>query len=228
MAGALDRKAVSSTLLSYEGPFGVGYGVAVFEVTGEDGARDFGRQLEAAERSRFERRKAAEDPYVRLARLSLETYLATGRTAALPDGLPAEMTERAAGAFVSLKKDGLLRGCIGTIAPTQSSVAAEILQNAISAGVRDPRFEPVTKAELPQLTFSVDVLGEPEPIESEAQLDVKRYGVIVERGRRRGLLLPDLEGVDTPAQQIDIARQKAGIAPDETVRLWRFEVVRHV
>lgn len=228
MAGALDKKAVKSTLLSYEGPFGVGYGVAAFEVTGEDAARDFGRQLEAAERSRFERRKAAEDPYVRLARLSLETYVTTGRYAALPEDLPAEMTEKAAGTFVSLKKDGRLRGCIGTIAPTQPSIAAEILTNAVSAAVRDPRFEPVTEAELPQLVYSVDVLGEPEPIASEAQLDVKRYGVIVEQGRRRGLLLPDLAGVDTPAEQIAIAKEKAGIAPDEAVRLLRFEVVRHI
>jgi len=227
MAGALDRKAVKSELLSYEGPFGVGYGVAVFEVEGEDDARDFGRQFGAEARARMEKRKAGEDPYVRLARLSLETYVQTGRFADLPDDLPVELTGRTAGAFVSLKKDGRLRGCIGTIEPTQSSLAKEILNNAVSAGLRDPRFAPVTEDELSGLVYSVDVLGEPEPIDSKWQLDVKRYGVIVEKGHRRGLLLPDLAGVDTPEKQIEIARQKANIAPDEPVALLRFEVVRH-
>lgn len=227
MAGALDRKAVKSSLLSYEGPFGVGYGVAAFEVEGDDNARDFGRQFGAEARARIEQRKTSEDPYVRLARLSLETYVKTGRFADLPCGLPEEITQKAAGAFVSLKKDGRLRGCIGTIEPTQPSLAKEILYNAVSAGLRDPRFAPVTEDELSQLVYSVDVLGEPEPIDSAGQLDVKRYGVIVEKGRRRGLLLPDLTGVDTPEKQIEIARQKANIAPDEPVSLWRFEVVRH-
>lgn len=227
MAGALDRKAVSAELLSYEGPFGVGYGVAAFTVTGEDESRDIGRQFGVAERARLEERKAREDPYVRLARLSLETYVRTGRFAALPELLPEAMTKTAAGAFVSLKKDGRLRGCIGTVEPTRPSVAEEILNNAVSAAVRDPRFAPVTEDELPELIYSVDVLGEREPIDSPEQLDVRRYGVIVERGRRRGLLLADLAGVDTPEQQIAIARQKADIAPDEPVSLWRFEVVRH-
>ncbi|NCB51084.1 MAG: AmmeMemoRadiSam system protein A [Clostridia bacterium] len=227
MAGALDRKAVKSRLLSYEGPFGVGYGVASFEVEGDDDERDFGRQYGAEARAQMEAKKASENPYVRLARLSLETYVKTGLFADLPCWLPEEMTGKAAGAFVSLKKDGHLRGCIGTISPTQPSLAKEILTNAVSAGLRDPRFAPVTEEELSELVYSVDVLGEPEPIESKWQLDVKRYGVIVEKGHRRGLLLPDLTGVETPEKQIEIARQKASIAPDEPIKLWRFEVVRH-
>ena len=228
MAGALDALAVSPTLLSYEGTFGVGYGVATFAVTGPDEGRQFGKQCEELEQARLAERKAAEAPWVQLARLSLETYVKTGkRLERLPDGLPADMTGRTAGAFVSLHSHGQLRGCIGTTGPTTASVALEIVQNAVSACSRDPRFPPVRIDELDSLEYSVDVLGQPEPIDSPAQLDVKRYGVIVSCGGRRGLLLPDLEGVDTVEQQIDIARQKGGISSREHYSLERFEVVRH-
>ncbi len=227
LAGALDGLAVKPELLSYEGPFGVGYAVAAFEVTGTDENRRFG---DAYERQRLEnaaKRKANEDAYVRLARYSLETYIKTGERAALPRDIPEELLKTRAGAFVSLKLDGRLRGCIGTTEPTKKHIAAEILQNAVSAGTEDPRFDPVTEEELPALTYSVDVLGEAEPIESEEELDVKRYGVIVSAGFKRGLLLPDLAGVDTVREQVDIARRKAGIREGEPVKLQRFEVVRH-
>jgi len=229
MAGALDGLAVEPKLLSYEGPFGVGYAVATFTVTGKDDKRRFAHQCEAIERERLAARKAAEDPWVRLARLSLETYIRTGRRlTVLPEGLPEELTGQAAGAFVSLHLHGQLRGCIGTIAPVTPSVAEEIVRNAVSAGTEDPRFAPVRAAELDMLEYKVDVLGVAEPISSPAELDSKRYGVIVTCGRRRGLLLPDLDGVDTAEQQISIACQKAGISPVEPYKLERFEVVRHV
>ena len=227
MAGALDRRAVTHELLSYEGTFGVGYGVAAFEVTGADDARDFGSRYARSREEALKQTKADEDAYVRLARLSLETYVREGRRAAVPDGLPPEITGARAGAFVSLKKDGRLRGCIGTISPTAKSLAAEIMQNAVSAGAHDPRFDPVRPEELDKLVYSVDVLGEAEPVGSEAALDPKRYGVIVQNGSRRGLLLPDLEGVDTVEEQVSIARRKAGIGAGEPVTLSRFEVVRH-
>ncbi len=227
MAGTLDRKAVTHELLSYEGPFGVGYGVAAFEVTGDDPARDFGDQYQRARQEALHHIQHDEDAYVQLARLSLETYVRTGKHAALPKELPPELTQARAGAFVTLKKDGQLRGCIGTTEPTAPSLAAEILQNAVSAGTHDPRFDPVTADELKELVYSVDVLGQAEPVDSKAALDPKRYGVIVQSGYRRGLLLPDLEGVDTVDKQIGIAKQKAGILADETVQLFRFEVVRH-
>lgn len=227
MAGTLDRKAARSSLLSYEGPFGVGYGVASFEVGGEDEMRNIGEQFKEAESKRLAERKASEDSFVRLARLSLETYVRTGKYAVLPGGLPDELTKTRAGAFVSLKKGGTLRGCIGTFEPTQNSVAEEILRNAVSAAVHDPRFDPVTVDELPELVYSVDVLSRPEPIDSPEQLDLRRYGVIVQSGDRRGLLLPDLAGVDTVDDQISIARRKADIGPNESIRLWRFEAVRH-
>ena len=228
MAGALDGRAVESKLLSYEGVTGVGYGVATFAVTGPDENRRFGAQCAELERARLAEKKAAEDPWVKLARLSLETFVKTGeQLERLPEGLPDEMTGQAAGAFVSLHAHGQLRGCIGTTGPTTESVAWEIVQNAVSACARDPRFPPVTISELDNLEYSVDVLGQPELISSPDQLDVKKYGVIVSCGGRRGLLLPDLEGVDTVERQIDIARQKGGISSREKYTLERFEVVRH-
>ena len=229
MAGALDGLAVDAKLLSYEGPFGVGYGVAAFTVPGPDKSRCFTRQYKEAERTRLLERKAVEDPWVRLARLSLETFVRTGNVLdKLPDSLPSEMTDKTAGAFVSLHAHGRLRGCIGTTGPTTPSIAWEIVQNAVSACSRDPRFVPVRVDELDSLEYSVDVLGEPEAISSPAELDAKHYGVIVSCGGRRGLLLPDLDGVDTVEQQIDIARQKGGIGSRERYTLERFEVVRHV
>ena len=229
MAGALDGLAVSPRLLSHEGTFGVGYAVALFPVTGRDADRCFAPACEAALKAKLARRRASEDPWVRLARLSLETYVRTGRPLdALPDGLPAQLTGQAAGAFVSLHQNGQLRGCIGTTSPTQPSVAWEIVRNAVSAGTRDPRFPALRKEELDTLEYSVDVLGQPQPVDSPAQLDPRRYGVIVTYGRKQGLLLPDLEGVDTVEQQVGIARQKGGIRPEDPYTLQRFEVVRHL
>lgn len=227
MAGALDGMAVDSKLLSYEGPFGVGYGVGQFIPKQADSARCFASGLANLIQKKMDSIRSKEDSFVHLARLSVESYIRTGKRAVKPEGLPPEMTEKRAGTFVSLHKDGNLRGCIGTISPVEPCIADEIISNAISACTRDPRFEPVEEKELDSLVCSVDVLGPYEKIESESQLDVKRYGVIVQRDSRRGLLLPNLDGVDTPAQQIEIARQKAGIGPEEEVQLYRFEVVRH-
>ncbi|MDO5112415.1 MAG: AmmeMemoRadiSam system protein A [Clostridia bacterium] len=227
MAGALDRRALTHELLSYEGPFGVGYGIAYFAVTGRDDARAFDAIYEAKARAENAARKQEEDAYVRLARYAVERYVRTGKRPPLPELLPPALTEDRAGVFVSLKAFGQLRGCIGTFLPTTSSIAQEILQNGVSACSEDPRFPPVNKAELEDIVYSVDVLGEVEPILSIAQLDPKRYGVIVQKGNKRGLLLPDLSGVDTAAQQIQIAKQKAGIGPMEDVALSRFEVIRH-
>ena len=145
----------------------------------------------------------------------------------MPQGLPEELYQNRAGAFVSLKEDGRLRGCIGTIQAVRGSLAEEIMHNAVSACSADPRFDPVEDWEVERLTISVDVLGETERISSPEELDVTRYGVIVTRGKRRGLLLPNLEGVDTIEQQVAIAKQKAGIRAHESVELERFEVIRH-
>lgn len=227
MAGALDRMAVKTNFLSYEGPFGVGYAVCLYHVSGPEPGRDFGSIYEKEQREKLALIARNEDDYVRLARLSLEYYVKNHRRVKRPDGLPEDMLRRKAGVFVSLKKDGRLRGCIGTISPAQPCIADEIICNAVSAGAEDPRFNPVEEEELPSLVYSVDVLEKPEPISSTAELDAKRYGVIVSSGVKRGLLLPSLEGVDTPEQQISIALQKAGIPSGEKYTMERFEVTRH-
>ena len=233
MAGALDGTPVRAELLSHEGPFGVGYGIAAFTPEGPAGS-DPSRSFEAAYWQEHERQlsetRSREDAYVRLARAALERYVRDGRRLELPAGLPAELTERRAGAFVSLKKDGHLRGCIGTIAPTHATLAEEIAANAVSAGCHDPRFSPVTADELPELVYDVDVLGELEPVADRAELDPARYGVIVSApDGRRGLLLPALDGVDTVDDQLRIAARKGGISlAEKDVRLERFEVVRHL
>jgi len=166
------------------------------------------------------------DPIAALAKETVETYIKTGKRPSPPAELNPEMKEKA-GVFVSIHKKGELRGCIGTFEPQERNVAAEVIANAVSSATRDPRFPPIEPGELKDLDYSVDVLTKPELVEDESQLDPKKYGVIVECGWRKGLLLPDLEGVDTADYQIDICRQKGGIGPDEPVKLYRFEVKRY-
>jgi AmmeMemoRadiSam system protein A len=163
-------------------------------------------------------------PVVKLAKETVESYIRKGKTPKLRKLTP-EMRERA-GVFVSLHKHGQLRGCIGTFEPTKNSVAEEIIANAISSSTGDPRFPPVTTSELDDLEYSVDILTKPEPVTDINQLDPKEYGVIVESGWKKGLLLPDLEGVDSVEEQIAICRLKAGISASEPVKLYRFQVRR--
>ena len=227
MAGALDRREVKSELLSYEGTFGVGYGVAWELAGGVDEKRNFGEQFAKLREEYMEKIRAGEDELVSLARASLEYYLDKHEAMPVPKALSSGLTEKRSGVFVSLKKDGKLRGCIGTFLPTRDNIAQEIIYNAISAGTHDPRFDQVQTEELKDIIYDVDVLTEPEPIDSPKKLDAKRYGVIVQNGQRRGLLLPDLAGVDTVEQQLDIARRKGNIGSKEPVQLYRFEVERH-
>lgn len=200
LAGCFAKQQVQSQLLSYEHPFGVGYAVASFK------------------------------PVINhqsLARKALE-HAVLGKPLSLDfNQLPKEMTERRAGVFVSIHKQGQLRGCIGTIAPTTDNIAKEIAQSAVNAGLHDNRFDPVTAEELAHLSYKVDVLGNAEVITDISCLDVNRYGIIVTCGHRRGLLLPNLDGVDTVDDQIAIACQKAGIPEGSTITLERFEVVRY-
>ena len=311
MAGALDRTPVTPELLSHEGPFGVGYGVAAFTPTegaSSDPARDFDEQYLAWHERDMARRRAQESPWVALARRALEAYVTRGERVSAraeldamaqaadaqgeaardggdvkadaaptdaggagvdatreqgmqssaareqgaktgtrhaapafasntPDAchpltphVRAELEGTRAGCFVSLKKDGQLRGCIGTTGPTKGSLAEEICANAVAAGTRDPRFDPVRPEELPELVYDVDVLGTPEPVADARELDARRFGVIVSAsGGRRGLLLPDLDGVDTVEEQVRIAARKGGIdRTRDRVSLERFEVTRHL
>ncbi len=204
-------------VLSYEGPFGVGYLVARFKPHGEwDSPVGVTGRVGLSP----EEREA-----LRLARLAVESFVNDG---ALPDVPPPScglLAERS-GVFVSLKLGGQLRGCIGTIYPTEPSIAEEILRNAVAAATSDPRFPPMTREELPHLEYSIDVLSELEPVESLGDLDPARYGVVVQAGARRGLLLPDLEGIGSVEQQVEIARRKAGIPARTAVRLYRFTVRR--
>ena len=164
---------------------------------------------------------------MRLARETIEKYVVSLEWNTVPAWAPPEMKSRRAGIFVSIHKDGRLRGCIGTILATRGSVAEEIIHNAVSAATRDPRFDPIRPKELGSLEIHVDVLSAPERIESRRDLDVKKYGVIVSSGSKRGLLLPDLDGVDTVDEQVEIAMKKGGITAGERITLERFEVVRH-
>jgi AmmeMemoRadiSam system protein A len=198
LGGTLFGGEFNAKLLSYECPFGVGYGVVSFN---------------------------REDAFRALARRSLEYRVKTGNKL-VPENTDEKFL-RKAGVFVSLHKDGQLRGCIGTIAPTTASIAEEIIQNAVSAGLYDNRFPPVHESELVHLVYKVDVLDEPEDISGADELDVKKYGVIVESGHKRGLLLPNLDGVDSVEAQISIACQKAGIFPTEKFSLKRFKVTRY-
>jgi len=164
-------------------------------------------------------------PLVILARRAIEAFVREHRVIEPPEEFTEEM-RRKAGAFVSIKKGGQLRGCIGTFMPTKENVALEVIENAFAAATRDPRFPPVGPQELPHLEVSVDLLSPPEPVSGPEELDPKRYGVIVESGWKKGLLLPDLEGVDTVEQQLAIAMAKAGIGRGEKVKLYRFSVER--
>ncbi len=227
MAGSLDGKSIEAVQYSHEDVTGVGYGICSFIPKGDDENRHFLTNRLKAVQADLEQKRQKSDAYVKLARASAEYFVKNGRVMELPDWVPDELLNKKSGAFVSVHKFGSLRGCIGTISSTQKNLALEIIQNAVSAVSADPRFDPVKEDELKYLDINVDVLGESEKIKSEAELDVKKYGVIVQSGYKRGLLLPDLDGVDTVEQQISIARRKGGIAPGEKVDLFRFEVVRH-
>ena len=222
-----DGTAVRAERLVHQDVTGVGYGICTFYPEGADESRHFLDRKMAEIEDELRSKRERSDEYVRLAREAVEAYVLRREVLDVPAGLPEEMLSKQAGTFVSIHEHGELRGCIGTISPTRSSVAEEIIGNAISASTRDPRFPAIKPDELPWLDINVDVLGEPEDIGSEDELDVKRYGVIVSCGHRRGLLLPDLDGIDTPRQQVEIAMKKGGIRKFERYKLQRFEVIRH-
>ncbi len=231
MAGALDGKSVKAEVFSHEDVTGVGYGIAEFTAFGDDDNRCFLKSYMDKNQKRLDANREKSDEYVRLASESIEYYLKNGSMLDLGDcktEVPAEMKDTRAGAFVSIHEHGRLRGCIGTILPVTDCLANEIIRNAVCASTEDPRFNPIETDELPWLEINVDVLSAPEPVTSVDELDPKKYGVIVTKGGRRGLLLPDLEGVDSVEQQISISKQKAGIGQDEEVELQRFTVTRHV
>lgn len=225
LLGAMNAYEFKGRKLSYQGNFGVGYLVMSFDTKKSD--RDIFSQLQQQQEDKYQLRLKGEDPYMRLARESLTHYVMHGtHLKRIPSYATDEMKELKRGVFVSLSIEGQLRGCIGTIQPTTGCIAEEIIRNAVEAGTFDPRFPPVEEDELKQLEFSVDVLEEPEEA-VKSDLDPKKYGVIVHSGNRSGLLLPNLEGVDTIEEQLDIALKKAGISPNSSYTIERFEVIRH-
>lgn len=166
-------------------------------------------------------------PYVELAKKTVEEYIKTGKVSSVPEQIPENMTKKA-GVFVSLKKKGKLRGCIGTFLPATENIYMEIIRNAIAAATQDPRFPPVDISELNELEYSVDILSPPEPVKNLDELDPKKYGIIVVKGWQRGLLLPDIEGVNTVDEQLTIAKLKAGIEPhDPDCEIYKFTVQRY-
>ena len=227
LTGILESYKISTQVLSYEGPFGVGYGTAIFNIEGAS-HRDLAEEIQERQKIYIDKRRAAEDDFVKLARKSLEHYIKTGKYLEVPKDLSEELLSENYPVFVTLKKDGSLRGCIGATESTKGSLAKEIIHYSIQAGTKDPRFKSVEKDELESLVYSVDVLMEPEPVEKTSQLDPETYGVIVKKGFRRGLLLPMLEGVDTVEEQLRIALNKAGIDPGENYSIERFKVIRHL
>ncbi|WP_352418309.1 AmmeMemoRadiSam system protein A [Proteiniborus sp.] len=224
MLGAMNGYDIKGNLLSYEGTFGVGYSIMSFSL--KETNLDTYTILLDQNRKRFKDKIHTTDPYIRLARESLTHYLMYGEYMNLTSYVTEEMKNHKRGVFVSLKNDGQLRGCVGTIFPTTKNIAQEIIRNAVEAGLHDPRFIPVTEDELEELDFSVDVLTEPEMATKE-ELDPKKYGVIVRSRGKSGLLLPDLEGVDTVEEQLSIALQKGRIFPYEDYTIEKFEVIRH-
>ncbi len=231
--GSMDGYQYDSEVLSYEGPFGVGYMTGYLRNSGstdQSAIESIKKHLKMAYDEMIEK----EDNYIKLARMTIEHYVETGKRldsftikSRFPDTFISACKARKAGVFVSIHKHGALRGCIGTTESITGNLVEEIVYNAISACSADPRFNPVLSDELDELEISVDILGESEAIENFDDLDVEKYGVIVEKGMHRGLLLPNLEGINSVEEQVDIAMRKAGIHSLEGCQLYRFQVERH-
>lgn len=227
MAGTYDGMNVEATYLSHEDVTGVGYGIIKFTPKEENKERNFLEDYFNKLEKELTIKKQKEDQYIKLARQAIEEYITNGNTIEIPSNIEKELTNNKAGLFVSIHKFGSLRGCIGTINPVRKCIAEEIICNAKSASTEDPRFPKIKKEELKWLEINVDILEAPEHIESEKELNVKEYGVIVRSGFKSGVLLPDLDGIDTVEEQVSIAKKKAGIKPGEEVTLQRFKVTRH-
>lgn len=227
LLGSLDTLEHATHIKSYEGPFGVGYGIVEFIPTGNTTEVLIQQLKDKLQMLQVERVKK-EDVFIKLARMAIEHYVKTGQRLSVPDfAMVDALLGKSQGVFVSIKDRGGLRGCMGITAGLENNLANEVISNAIKACSQDPRFPAVEIEELEHLIISVDVLSPSEKIVDPTQLDPKKYGVIVTHSYKRGLLLPNLEGIDTPEEQIKIALNKAGISPKETYELERFTVDRH-
>ncbi|HHD2754116.1 TPA: AmmeMemoRadiSam system protein A [Clostridium perfringens] len=221
LLGIINSSRAKSKLLSYEGPLGVGYAVFQFE----EGSGNLYEDIMNEKEKKHKRRLEEGNPYTKLARKNLDTYFNLGRLLTREEIEDKDLLEDRKGVFVSLKMNGELRGCIGTIMPTTDSVGEEIIRNSLSAALNDPRFAPLKKEELVEIDISVDLLYPPEKANFE-DLDPYNYGVIVTYGNKKGLLLPNLEGVENKEEQLEIAMNKGGISPSDKYTLERFKVER--
>ncbi|HCW54031.1 MAG TPA: AMMECR1 domain-containing protein [Clostridium sp.] len=225
MLGAHDTEKLKGDLLSYECPFGVGYGVMKFNTIGTENSL-LDSLLKNKEDS-YKKKLNSNNPYTKLARENLMYYYSHGSKITDLSNIPEELLNKKSGVFVSLKKFGSLRGCIGTILPVTDSIAQEIINNSISAAMNDPRFPAIEEEELYDIDISVDVLTTPVKAEKE-ELNPKHYGVIVSKGYKKGLLLPDLEGIDTVEKQLQIACDKGEIDYfSDNYNIEKFEVIRY-
>ncbi|MFP4457417.1 MAG: AmmeMemoRadiSam system protein A [Clostridia bacterium] len=231
--GFFDKKEISINVSSYQGTFGVGYMNGYGEIV-KDKTTSRLETIKELSNKKYQEETNNEDAYVKLARKAIgEIVKINNRLSweefkqSITEKKAEELERKSGGAFVTIHSNGHLRGCIGTTMSTKKNLAEEIIANAISAATRDPRFYPINEDELSELDIKVDVLGDLEKINTKNDLDVNKYGVVVECGKRRGLLLPDLEGVNSVEEQIKIAKEKANIKKEEECVLYRFEVIRH-
>lgn len=228
MSGALDGYNVIAEKLSHEDITGVGYGLCIYTPTTKNENRKFLDKYLEKERNKIKEKREKSDEYVLLAIKTIYEYIRKGNIIEIPNNISEELLENKRGVFVSIHKFNQLRGCIGTIYPTYDNIAEEIISNAINASTKDNRFNPITEDELDYLDINVDVLQKPEDINNPNELDIKKYGVIVSSGYKKGLLLPDIPGIESIEEQIEIAKRKGNIKEDEDIKLERFEVIRHI
>lgn len=226
LIGAMDGKNSSGTVYSYEGTFGVGYLTAAIESISTDKEHLINQYLQIKKDADAKKRQH-EDEYVSLARKTILYYIQHGKKPEIPENLAEDMYIKQSGAFVSIKRDGMLRGCIGTMIPTKASVAEEIIDNAIQAATNDSRFAEISESEFDDLDISVDILSALEKIHSSDELDINKYGIVVSTESKTGLLLPNIDGVKDVNHQVAIALEKAGINDKEEYSMHRFMVDRH-
>lgn len=240
MLGALEGAEIESEVLSYEGPFGVGYLCASFKTISKKVTVDWLRQMEYTLKDQFDDHVKKEHFLVKFARLVIEErvkgrvppklsitndyVMVNDRLLEWPEENDFLKIKR--GTFVSIKNGSGLRGCIGTIMPTQDNIIDEIYRNAIAAATKDYRFNPIEIEELQSLIISVDVLSELEDVEDQSKLSPDQFGVIVTSKGRQGVLLPNLESIETVEEQLRIASNKGGFSVDEIDKIMRFTVDR--
>ena len=227
MAGAINKKKLETTFYSHEDITGVGYEILSYYIKGEDDNIDYLNDYYQDEKDRLNRYYNEADEYILLAKKTIEEFIINNRKIDIPYNTNKELLEKKAGVFVSIHKFNKLRGCIGTLFPTKNNIAEEIIENAISASTKDYRFNEIEKEEIPYLEINVDVLNKAEDVKDISELDPKKYGIIVSSGFKRGVLLPDLDTIDTVDDQIRIAKMKANINNDEEITIQKFTVERH-